>query len=437
VQVGTVNLVADMIGNAQAVGAFYNDTSTTSLIVTGLQPDVPYFFSGHVVSNALTYYTYGVQSYANINVAAPGTFANDLPKFFGPPANPVNGQVYFDENQKLVFVWDEANAMWQPTSPSNVLTNTFDPVPGQIGLPVGYPVLGDFFYNISQRLLKCWDGSQWNAVETTPGTVMTDKQDVGTDLTYQARARMIESLKKQLGFPVVCVELIEDHYNIAIDQGLNELRQRSDSAYIRQYFFMQIQKFQDIYYFNDPAYGTDKIVDVLAIHRLNLLGLVNFAPDNIYAQQFLNQFYAPGVSYDLVSIHLINQMSAVFSMVFAGEVAFNWREATRQLQIYKKFASPEKVIIECSVEKPEQELLQDRWVRQWITQWAKSICLSILANIRGKYATLPGPGGSLQMNASDLIAEATRLQDDCRRQIQDFEVGQNGPESFYMPFFKG
>jgi hypothetical protein len=427
----------DLIGNAQVVGAFYNDKVTTSLFLTGLVPDVAYYFSAHAVTNVYTYYTFGVQSYTQSQAAANGTYAGDMAKSYGPPANPTPGQVYFDEAQKLVFVWDQISGSWEPTSPSNILSNNFDPIPGQVGLPVGYPTLGDFFYNTTQRSLKCWDGANWEPVNQNPGVPMYEKQNVGTDLSYGPRQKMIESIKMQLGYPVVCVELVENHYNIAIDNALQELRHRTDSAYNKQYFFLQIQQFQDIYYLNDPAAGTDKIVDVLKIHRLNMLGLVNFAPDNIYAQQFLNQFYAPGVSYDLVSIHLISAMSETFELLFAGSVAFNWREARREMQIYRKFGTPEKVLIETSCEKPEQELLQDRWTQQWIQQWARSACMMMLAQIRGKYANLPGPGGGITMNAGELMSEGQRLQEDCLRQIQDFEVGQNGSDNSYLPFMVG
>lgn len=424
---------ADMIGNAQVLGAFYNDKVTVSLNISGLVPNVPYFFSAHAVSNVITYYTPGVRSYPTTDGST--VYAGDMAKDDGPPTSPTLGQVYFDLVQRLVFVWD--GTAWVPTSPSNVLTNAFDPIPGQAGLPVGYPVLGDFFYNTTEQVLKCWNGTVWNPVESEEGVPMYEKEGVGTDLTSSARDKMIDVLKKQFGWPVVCVELIPDHYNVAIDNALQELRHRTDSAYNKRYFFMQIQQFQDIYYLNDPSLDTDKIVDVLKIHRLNMLGLVNFAPDNIYAQQFLNQFYAPGVSYDLVSIHLIAAMSETFSLLFAGEVTFNWREATRELRIYKKFGTPEKVLIECSMEKTEQELLTDRWVAQWIQNWAKSVCCQMLGNIRGKYQTLPGPGGGLTMNADILMAEGERLQTECLRQIMDFEIGQNGPDNFYLPFMVG
>lgn len=425
----------DMIGSAIVVTALYDDLTTTSVTVTGLTATDAYYFSAHIVSNVYTYYTIGTRSYPQALTTS--VYAGDIQKSYGPPLNPTQGQVYYDEVQKLVFTWDDVNSVWQATSPSNVITGAYDPAAPFTGLPTGYPKFGDFFYNTSTKMLKVWNGGAWIAAESEQGTPIYQKQDVGLDLTYSVRANMIDILKKQFGYPTVCVELIEDHYNIAINNALQELRRRTDTAYYKQYFFVQIKPGQDVYYLNDPATGTDRIVDVLRIHRLNLLGLVNFAPDNIYAQQFLNQFYAPGVAYDLVSIHLIHAMSEIYSQLFAGEVAYNWRETTREMRIYKRFGSYEKVLIECSCEKTEQELLVDRWTQQWIQSWAESEAMFILAHIRGKFASLPGPGGGLSLNADSLINQAQQIQTECLRQISDLEVGQNGPDNSYMPFFIG
>jgi hypothetical protein len=423
----------DMLGNAQVVTALYNDTTTVTANVVNLTADIAYYFSAHIVSNIYTYYTLGVYSYPQSQAST--SFAGDMPKSYAPPLNPTIGQVYFDETQKLVFVW--SGTTWEPTSPSNVLTNNFDPIPGQAGLPVGYPALGDFFYNTTEKRLKSWDGTQWNYAESPTGVPMQQKQDVGTTLVSSARTNLKNVLKRQLGWPKVCVELDEAHFDIGVDNALAEIRRRTDSAYSKQYFFVQIQQFQDVYYLNDPSLGTDRIVDVLKIHRLNMLGLVNFAPDNIYAQQFLNQFYAPGVSYDLVSIHLIAAMSETFSLLFAGEVAFNWRESTREMKIYKKFGTPEKVIVEASCEKSEQELIVDRWTSMWIQQWARAELMMMLGNIRGKYTTLAGPGGGLSLNGDALTQQAEALKAELLRQIQDMEVGQAGPDNSYLPFFMG
>lgn len=436
------NTPADRLGQAQVVVALYGDKTTRAVNLTGLDPEEVYFVSGHAVNNVRHYYTMGVRSYGPTDSKS-DVYAGDMDKQYGPPTNPTIGQNYFDEQQKMVFFWD--GSAWMPTVANTVLSGMFDPIPpfptptssSSPSYPPGYPAPGDFFYNSQTKILKIWNGTGWKAAESIQGVPMYTKQDVGTTNTPSARQNMIDILKKQMGYPVICVELTDDHWNIAINNGLQELRRRVDSAYTKQFFFMQIQKYQDLYYLNDPSFGTDKIVDVLKIHRLNMMGLVNFAPDNIYAQQFLNHFYAPGVSYDLVSIHLIAQMSEIYSLLFAGEVAFNWRESTREMKIYKKFGAPEKVLIETSCEKTEQELLVDRWTQQWVQQWAEAEAMMMLAHIRGKFASLPGPGGGLQLNADSLRAEGQRLQEDCLRQVMDFEVGQNGPDNFFLPFAIG
>jgi hypothetical protein len=445
---------ANTISRAQVVVALYNDTTTVTAELIGLEPSDVYYFSAHMVTNVRTYFTAGVLSYPTSKKSE--TFAGEIDRAYGPPENPAVGTVYYDPDQNLIFVWD--GAKWQTTEAHTVIADKVDPKfpfntasnfgvndtgvvidsrPGINGLPFNYPTIGDFFYNTTQKQLKIWDGSQWQSAESKTGLPMYDRMGVGDDGRYEARANLVDILKKQLGYPMVCVELTEDHFNIALNNALQEIRRRADTPYYKKYFFMQMQPAQDIYYLNDPALGTDKIVDVLKIHRLNLLGLVNFAPDNIYAQQFLNQFYAPGVQYDLVSIHLIHAMSEMYSLLFAGEVAFNWRESSREMRIYRRFSTHEKVLIECTCEKPEQELLVDRWMQQWIQQWAEAELMMMLANVRGKYTTLPGPGGSMSLNASELRAEGTRLQEDCLRQMLDFEVGQNGPDNFFSPFVIG
>ena len=425
---------ADMIGAATVVGAFYDDLTTSELVITGLAPNEAYYIAVHLATNVYTYYRDGVRAYPE-DESQTVAYAGNVPDSYGPPSNPTIGMPYYNPDQRMMYVWD--GAAWQNSRSHTTVTGQLDPVPPYTGLPPGYPALGHFFYNTRTKMLKSWNGISWINVETVKGEPTYSKTGVGTTGEAGPRSNIKTILKHQLGYPVVCVELKEAHFDIAVNNALQELRRRADSAYYRQYFFMQIIPGQPVYYLNDPTTGVNRIVDVLKIHRLNMLGLVNFGPDNLYAQQFLNQFYAPGVGYDLVSIHLVHALSETYTQLFAGDVGFNWRESTRELNIYRSFGHREKVLIEASCERPEQELLVDRWTQQWIQQWAEAELMFMLAHIRGKFASLPGPGGSLSLNADSMMAEGQRLQDDCVRQIKDFEVGQNGPDNGYAPFVIG
>jgi hypothetical protein len=424
---------ADMIGLAQVVGAYYDDFDTNEVVITDLEPNKAYYIAVHLVTNVYSYYQQGMRTYPSSNTTS--VFAGKIEESYGPPDNPFAGQTYFDPDQNMLFVWD--GSTWSPSTAHTVITGDVDPVPPYAGLPTGYPRVGDFFYNTRVKALKAWTGLKWIESESRKGEPTYGELGIGTTGEPSARETIKDILRHQLGYPVICVELQDVHFDIALNNALQELRRRTDSAYYKQYMFMTVMKNQDVYYLNDPTTGTRGIVDVLKIHRLNMLGLTNFGPDNIYAQQFLNQFYAPGNGYDLVSVHLVHALSDTYTQLFAGEVAYSWREATRELRLFRKMGNNEKVLIECSMEKSEQELLVDRWTQQWIQQWAEAELMFMLAHIRGKFASLPGPGGGLSLNADSLMSEGQRLQDDCLRQIRDYEVGQNGPDNFYSPFLIG
>jgi hypothetical protein len=424
---------ADSVGLAQVVAACYDDDTTNTITITNLEPDKAYFIAVHLATNVYTYYQSGVRTYPS--GLASEVYAGDIPSSATPPENPTLGEVYYDPAQKMLFAWD--GTKWAASMAQTVITGNVDPVSPFTGLPAGYPKVGDYFYNTFVQMLKYWDGTKWVDAESKKGLPISDVTGIGTTGDTAAREHLKDVLKHQLGYPVVCVELNDVHFNIAIDNALQELRRRVDTAYNRQYIFMNAMKNQSIYYLNDPTTGTNKIVDVIKIHRLNLLGLTNFSPDNIFAQQFLNQFYAPGNGYDLVSVHLVNALSETYNQLFAGDVAFNWWEAQRELRLYRTMGNNEKVLLECSMEKTEQEILTDRWMQQWVQQWAEAEAMIMLGRIRGKYTSLPGPGGGLSLNASELVSEANNLQLDCLRQVKDYEVGQNGPNAFYSPFIIG
>ena len=49
--------------------------------------------------------------------------------------------------------------------------------------------------------------------------------------------------------------------------------------------------------------------------------------------------------------------------------------------------------------------------RQWIRQYTLALCKETLGLIRSKFGTVPIPGGSLQLNGSDLLSQAATEKD--------------------------
>jgi len=288
-------------------------------------------------------------------------------------------------------------------------------VNGVIGSPLhdtqvpNPPRIGDFFYDSSKKDLLVWHGAGWEKTDTAnEGTPLSDKFGLGTDGSYDERLRLIKVLKGEMGWPQVCVELSEEQFNIAVDNALETFRQRADNAYAHRYIMFSLKEGQQLYYLNDPRLKTDRVVNVLNIHRINLLGVSALSTEaNVYAQAFFHQYYT-GSMIDVTAIHLSHQLSEVFERIFAGNLMFTWDEASRQLFIHRRMRfGEERVVLEVVMERTEQELMLDRWCKQWIQGWAHAEIKQMLGNIRSKYASgLPGPTGGLSLNGETLLSEA-------------------------------
>lgn len=324
---------------------------------------------------------------------------------------------WFSPTPNIVEVFDGTN--WNQISIGSKISDNYDPV---------VPDIGDFFYENINKDLMVWNGSSWSKADTeAEGTPSVDKVGVGTDGSYDERLKLIRILKHQLGYPQVCVELSEENFNIAIDNALDEFRRRADNAYAHRHVSFTLRRGQSEYYLNDPRDKTDKIVNVIKIHRVNMLGISSLSAETgLYAQAFFNQMYQ-GTNVDLLSIHLMNQLSETYEKIFAGNLVFTWDEASRQLMILRRINhKEERVVLEVAMERTEQELLLDRWAKQWLQGWAESELMEMLGLIRSKYGSLPGANGGITLNGDSLISMAETKQTDLLRQILDYEVGNGG-----------
>jgi len=397
---------------------------------------------------------------ANTRVKMGGTWApfTSIVEAVDYPASPVTGDFIFITYQAAISApktfyiklssvgqWynptpDMVNVFfggdWVPISPPS-----YDSIFGPF-LPV-VPNVGDFFYETSSRELLVWTGSGWTRADTAEqGVPLQEKVGVGTDGTAAARLQLTQTVKTQLGYPAICVELDQRNFEVAINNALGEARRRLDNAYEPRFISFTLKGGipggQDTYYLNDPRDKTDKVVNIIKIHRINQLGISSLSSETgLYAQAFFNQLYQ-GSNVDVLSIHLMNQLSELYERIFAGSIAFTWNEARRELQIHRRLLQQtERVVLEVVMEREEQELINDRWTKMWIQGWAYADAMEQLGMIRSKYGTLPGAQGGLTLNGDTLLARSTEQKTDLVRQVNDFEVGNGGVNFGNTSFFMG
>lgn len=393
--------VNDLTTATSVSSTIFKRTPENQAVVNGLDLSLHYFVTVHFVI-------------PRNNVGIGDAYTGDIPTSPAPPENPVVGQVYYNPVNNTTSMW--SGTAWIPASTSNTITGTELPTSAE---------LGQFFYNTRSNELLVWNGTSWSLANTeNRGLATADKIGIGSDGSYDERAALINVVKRLLGWPSQCIELSDEDFNVCITNAIQEFRRRCDNAYNQEYYFLKLIPGQEIYYLNDPETGTNRVVEVIKIHRLNNFGLnATIGTDgNILAQAYLNMFVTNG-TLDTVTLYATAAMTKHLSLMFAGEMAFTWKEPQRQLRIFKKITRPEIVLLQTAAEKTEQELIADRFANQWIQDWTRGEAYEMLGNIRGKYASLPGPNGGIQLNGSECFARSDAIFTECLRQIQDMEVG--------------
>lgn len=263
-----------------------------------------------------------------------------------------------------------------------------------------------------------------DGLQSTPSYA---QMDVGTDGSEDERRELIDSIRHQLGYPQVEVELTRQQMSYAIDSALESLRKRSGMAYKRGFMFLDVEPRRQHYLLTDKRIGYNRIVEITELHRVTSAFLAHPEGRGLYGQMALQQLYSMG-SFDLISYHLVSQYIDTMERMFASKLNFMWDEDERKLSIFKEFYKKERVLMEVAVERTEQAMIKDRYLKSWIEKYAMVMCRLMLSEIRGKFSSLPGAGGGVTLNAGELSARADAELMELYQQIDDYIV--NNPEEY-------
>lgn len=243
---------------------------------------------------------------------------------------------------------------------------------------------------------------------------------VGTDGSNAIRDSIINELRYDLGYPVVDVELTKEQMDYAVSRAISELRSRTGLAYKRGFFFMSIKSNEQKFYLTNKVSEMNKIVDILGVYRLTSSFLSSAHGAGVYGQIVLQHLYNMG-TFDLLSYHIMGEYTKLMEMLFAARITFSWNEQTRELHLHHRFPYRERMVcVEATVERTEQDIMSDRYAKSWIRKYAGGVCRLMLAEIRGKFSSLPGAGGSISLNANELRQAGNEAIAECLDEIDNY-----------------
>ncbi len=346
------------------------------------------------------------------------------------PYTPATGSMWFNTATNTLMTWD--GTTW---------------VPATTAATVEMDCAGNLLFTDntlgSLSFVRLTDGTLFMSLNvpyafmlSTPGTdgvsneLSYEELGIGTDGTNDERFKLMNEIRYQLGYPVFPVELTQEQLSFCIDRALEEARQKTAIAYKHGWFFMRVNAETQRYYLTNKVSGMNKIVTVMGVYRLTSAFLSSAQGAGIYGQIVLQHLYNMG-TFDLLSYHIIADYVKLMEILFASRVTFTWDEQKRELWMDQRFAFNERmVLIEAGVERVEQDIITDRWCRPWIRRFATATAYEILANIRGKFSTLPGAGGGITLNAAELSAKAAEEKLALYEEIDNYVMDK--PEDYGM-----
>lgn len=257
------------------------------------------------------------------------------------------------------------------------------------------------------------------------GSRITDYKvtdDIGTEL-YNSTASFettIEELNPfykecldfilaRLGYPVVRVELTPFQIKTAIDEAVQRISYHAP-MWSKQYAVMRTVPGQNLYEL--PAFIADNLSYV--IYKKTLLSIQAMA-GTLEFDYFIRYFqdahlfsdFSVGEFY-ILQMHM-EMVRKVLSQEGSWDVLNN-----RILQV-----SPTPVIEDFCI--LEYRALDSNTIhpayKSWIKRFSLACSKEILGQIRGKFGSLPGPGGGTQLNGDALIQSANKEKEELIQEL--------------------
>lgn len=217
------------------------------------------------------------------------------------------------------------------------------------------------------------------------------------------RVTLMKQIELGLGSQMVEVELDAEHLNLAINIGIQKLRQQSDGSMLEKDIFLHITA--DVTEYTLPA----EVQEVRRLYRRGVgaytTGGVNFDPvDAAFYNIYLLQ---PNRSGGLATWDFYNQFLETTERVFASQINFTWDVNSHKLTIIRRPTADEEVVVRVYSKKSDDDIILDPYAGPWLRSYATAHAKYMLGEARDKFPSgFPGPNGMVMLNGASLKQEA-------------------------------
>ena len=96
---------------------------------------------------------------------------------------------------------------------------------------------------------------------------------------------------------------------------------------------------------------------------------------------------------------------------------FTFDPVTKKLQLIRKPTGGETVVLWVMKVKPDDQILQDPYIRPWIRSYTLAWCKQMLGEAYSKFNTIIGPQGGTTLKGDALKQEAATMFEQLEKEI--------------------
>jgi len=248
----------------------------------------------------------------------------------------------------------------------------------------------------------------------TPGEIDVDNLN-RTRLSDQVEFNEIEEqirdyVLASLGHPVVRVELVDHQLKVCMDEALTELEYHAPHL-TRQMCMIQLTPGVSVYQL--PKSIIRNINHVT--YKKNLMALQ--ASRGTLEFDFLLSMFQGGTNFleglGIGDFYLLQSTMETTRRILGQDGAFEILDG-QYLQLHPIPVTDDTAIIE--FRGLNSETLSPK-LRNWVQRFSTACAKEILGQVRGKFNSVPGPGGGTQLNGTVLLQQAQQEKAALRQEL--------------------
>jgi len=217
------------------------------------------------------------------------------------------------------------------------------------------------------------------------------------------KSKLREKILRRLGYPLVKIELTEEHVNDAIDEAKGKYVDfATGKATEQSYYVLPVSAGTAIYELPETVHSVIRtdVPDALKTGSYLNDTFITYYTLPLGNQQF-SDVYDVINNVDIVSTVYVNSFLALLDHFSVSKYLFDYHDLQNQLWITPVPKDDFYTLLKVFSVVPE-EILYDQ---TWICKYATAVAKKFLGEIRSKYSGINLPGGGT-LNGERLISEA-------------------------------